>query len=130
LKIYGGTGDGRLGFVIANLMCIKYSINIPIRFYIDTGSTITTLGQVDAQRIGIDYNKLSRSTNPITTANGNIYPHTLPDCAISFGLVGTTLVEFVNSINITQTNPISLLGLDVLRKFAITFEQDRIVLNR
>jgi clan AA aspartic protease (TIGR02281 family) len=113
-------------------MCIKYGINIntPIRFYIDTGSTTTTLGQVDAQRIGIDYNKLSRSTNPITTANGDIYPHILPNCVISFSLAGTTLFEFVNSISVTQTNPISLLGLDVLRKFTITFEQDRIVLNR
>ncbi len=98
--------------------------------HIDTGCSKTTIGQVDAQRIGINYNLLSKSTVPTFTANGPVFPDILPNCGILFNLFGTSLVEYVGDVYVVSTNPISLLGLDVLKKFSIHFVQNSIVLER
>jgi predicted aspartyl protease len=85
---------------------------------------------VDAQRVGINYNLLPKSTVPTFTANGPVFPSILSTCGILFDLFNTSLLEYVGDVNVVSTNPISLLGLDVLKKFSIHFVQNTIVLER
>jgi hypothetical protein len=43
LKIYGGRGRSKLGYVNAYLMCSKPKIDAPIRLFVDTGASRTTI---------------------------------------------------------------------------------------
>ena len=45
MRITGKFGDGGLGYVYANLICLTHNINAVVKFYIDTGSTTTTINQ-------------------------------------------------------------------------------------
>jgi predicted aspartyl protease len=134
LRIRGKFGDGGLGYVSANLICLTYNINAVVKFYVDTGSTTTTINQTDALRIGVPYPILNQSIIPTRTPNGPIYPLILPNCQIFFNFIGTLLLENVGDIHVLpltqQPNPISLLGLDVLKKFNIEFKKDYFVLVR
>jgi len=134
LRIKGKFGDGGLGYVYANLICLTHNINAVVKFYIDTGSTTTTINQKDALRIGIVYPTLNPASIPTKTPSGEIYPLILPNCQILFNLIETLLLEMIGDIHVLpltqQWNPISLLGLDVLKKFDIEFKKDYIVLVR
>ena len=78
----------RHAFVDAILFCPHYSGYRPVRFLLDTGSTVTTLLDIDIVRLGIDCSILNVSTIPRSTANGIVYPHMLPSCSILFEAKG------------------------------------------
>jgi predicted aspartyl protease len=61
MRIYGGRGRGNLGHVNAFLMCPNPEISKPIRFYVDTGASRTTIADRDAIRLGLDYTQLQQS---------------------------------------------------------------------
>jgi predicted aspartyl protease len=130
LKFSGGIGPGGVGFITVNLMCEQYGINAPIRFFVDTGCSVTTIGLMDAQRIGINYNVLTKSLTPTITANGNVFPYILPKCGIFFSLPDALLLEYIGNANVSTTNPISVLGLDILKRFSIRFTMDNVILER
>jgi len=50
-------GRGELGYVNAYLMCSDPEINDPIRLYVDTGASRTTIADRDAIRLGLDYSR-------------------------------------------------------------------------
>jgi hypothetical protein len=146
LRIKCNYGDGGLGFVSANLICLTYNINGVVNFYIDTGASITTINQRDGMRIGVlplpsppllppeSFPSIEKSIIPIRTANGIIYPYILPKCQIVFNLIGTMLLEYIGDIHVLgieqQWNSISVLGLDVLKKFNIEFTKEHLFLVR
>ncbi|MFZ0513853.1 MAG: retropepsin-like aspartic protease [Candidatus Nitrosopolaris sp.] len=134
MRIKGNFGFGGLGYIDANLICARHNINGVVRFYIDTGSTTTTINQTDALRIGIPILLLIPSSNPTHSVSGLIYPHILPDCQILFNFIETILLERIGDVHVLPLTPpwnsISLLGLDVLKKFSIEFKQDHFVLVR
>lgn len=65
MRICGRRGRGNLGYVNAYLMCSKPRINDPVRFYVDTGASHTTIADRDAARLGLDYSQLEESQIPV-----------------------------------------------------------------
>ena len=57
MRICGLRGRGELGYVNAYLMCSDPEINDPIRLYVDTGASRTTIADRDAIRLGLDYSR-------------------------------------------------------------------------
>src|SRR5918912_3457541 len=140
-KIVGDIGIGRLGYVNAIVMSRPNRIYSPIRFCVDTGCSVTIISHLDALRIGLDYsNNKSLQKSDQQTINGvrAFIPYILPDAEILFGSGGTSILEYVGNIHVMpqpppppspattnrandESNQISLLGVDVLKKFTISF---------
>ena len=148
-EIVGDIGIGGLGYVNAILMSRPNRIYSPIRFCVDTGCSITIISHLDALRIGLDYsNNKSLQKSDQQTINGvrAFVPYILPDAEILFNSEGTSILEYVGNIHVMpqppppppattnrandESNQISLLGVDVLKKFTISFSQNNIILDK
>ena len=144
-KIVGDIGIGRLGYVNAIVMSRPNRIYSPIRFCVDTGCSVTIISHLDALRIGLDYsNNKSLQKSDQQTINGvrAFVPYILPDAEILFNSEGTSILEYVGNIHVMpppatttsrandESNQISLLGVDVLKKFTISFSQNNIILGK
>ena len=144
-KIVGDIGIGGLGYVNAILMSRPNRIYSPIRFCVDTGCSVTIISHLDALRIGLDYsNNKSLQKSDQQTINGvrAFVPYILPDAEILFNSEGTSILEYVGNIHVMPppptttssandgSNQISLLGVDVLKKFTISFSQNNIILGK
>jgi hypothetical protein len=142
-KIVGDVGIGGLGYVNAVIMCRSNRIYSPIRFCVDTGCSVTIISHLDALRIGIDYgNNKSMQKSDQRTINGvsAFMPYILSDAEILFNCDGISMLEYVGNIHVMPPSPIttsrsndasnqiSLLGVDVLKRFTITFVQEKIIL--
>jgi predicted aspartyl protease len=126
---------GGLGKVRAGLISKPNKISAPIDFYIDTGATKTTINRIDAARNNIYSANLELSKRPVTTVSGPVLPLILNNCSILFLGAGSVLMEIgdVNVLGLDQpSNPISVLGLDVLKVFSIRFDikNGRVILER
>ena len=144
-EIVGDIGIGGLGYVNAILMSRPNRIYSPIRFCVDTGCSVTIISHLDALRIGLDYsNNKSLQKSDQQTINGvrAFVPYILPDAEILFNSEGTSILEYVGNIHVMpppppatisrandESNQISLLGVDVLKKFTISFSQNNIILG-
>jgi hypothetical protein len=146
--IVGDIGIGGLGYVNAILISRPNSIHSPIRLCVDTGSSVTIISHLDALRIGLDYdNKTLQKSKQQTLLDwvGAFRPYILPDAEILFNSQETSLLEYVGNIHVmpplpsatssktdhksdTTGNQMSLLGIDVLKKFTISFSQNSIIL--
>ena len=144
-KIVGDIGIGGLGYVNAIVMSRPNRIYSPIRFCVDTGCSVTIISHLDALRIGLDYsNNKSLQKSDQQTINGvrAFIPYILPDAEILFNSEGTSILEYVGNIHVMppppatisrandESNQISLLGVDVLKKFTISFSQNNIILGK
>ena len=144
-KIVGDIGMGGLGYVNAVVMSRPNRIYSPIRFCVDTGCSVTIISRLDALRIGLDYgNNRSLQKSDQLTINGvrAFIPYILPRVEILFNSEGTSILEYVGNIHVMppspattsrandETNQISLLGVDVIKKFTISFSQDNIILSK
>lgn len=134
MSIIGGLGTGGLGFVSAYLISEKNSINASVRFYVDTGASKTTISDVDAERVGINYNKLNKSKTFLIGIGAKTHPYVLEDCALSFDFGRSAIIEYVGEIfvleHIDNIERPSLLGLDVLKYYSIHFEPNGIRLQK
>lgn len=144
-KIVGDIGIGGLGYINAIVMSRPNRIYSPIRFCVDTGCSVTIISHLDALRIGLDYsnNKNLQISNQ-QTINGvrAFIPHILPDAEILFNSEGTSILEYVGNIHVMpppstttsrandESNQISLLGVDVLKNYTISFSQNNIILGK
>ena len=143
-KIVGDIGIGGLGYINAILMSRPNRIYSPIRFCVDTGCSVTIISHLDALRIGLDYsNNKSLQKSDQQTINGvrAFIPYILSGAEILFNSEGTSILEYVGNIHVMpppptttsrandESNQISLLGVDVLKKFTISFSQDNIILG-
>ena len=144
-KIVGDIGIGGLGYVNAVVMSRPNRIYSPIRFCVDTGCSVTMISRLDALRIGLDYgDNRSLEKSDQLTINGvrAFIPYILPRAEILFNSEGTSILEYVGNIHVMppspattsrandETNQISLLGVDVIKKFTISFSQDNIILGK
>jgi hypothetical protein len=143
-KIVGDIGIGGLGYVNAILMSRPNRIYSPIRFCVDTGCSVTIISHLDALRIGLDYsNNKSLQKSDQQTINGvrAFMPYILSCAEILFNSEGTSILEYVGNIHVMppptttsrandESNQISLLGVDVLKKFTISFSQNNIILGK
>ena len=142
-RIVGDIGIGGLGYVNAVVMSRLNRIYSPIRFCVDTGCSVTIISRLDALRIGINYdNNRSLQKSEQRTINGvsAFIPYILPGAEILFNSDGASILEYVGNIHVMPpssstiigandaSNQISLLGVDVLKRFTITFIQENIIL--
>ena len=144
-KIVGDIGIGGLGYINAIVMSRHNRIYSPIRFCVDTGCSVTIISHLDALRIGLDYsnNKILQKSYQ-QTINGvrAFIPYILSGAEILFNSEGTSILEYVGNIHVMpppatttsrandESNQISLLGVDVLKKFTISFSQNNIILGK
>jgi hypothetical protein len=144
-KIVGDIGIGGLGYVNAIIMSKSNRIYSPIRFCVDTGCSVTIISHLDALRIGLDYsNNKSLQKSDQQTINGvrAFIPYILPGVEILFNSEGTSILEYVGNIHVMppppitismandESNQISLLGVDLLKKFTISFSHNNIILDK
>jgi hypothetical protein len=145
-KIVGDIGIGRLGYINAIVMSRPNRIYSPIRFCVDTGCSVTIISHLDALRIGLDdySNNKNLQISDQQTINGvrAFIPYILPDAEILFYSEGTSILEYVGNIHVMppppttisrandESNQISLLGVDVLKNFTISFSQNNIILGK
>jgi hypothetical protein len=144
-KIVGDIGIGGLGYINAIVMSRHNKVYSPIRFCVDTGCSVTIISHLDALRIGLDYsNNKSLQKSDQQTINGvrAFIPYILSGAEILFNYEGTSILEYVGNIHVMPPPPtttsrandesgqISLLGVDVLKKFTISFSQDNIILGK
>jgi hypothetical protein len=113
---------------------------------VDTCCSVTIISYLDALRIGLDYsNNRSLQKSDQQTINGvrAFIPYILPGAEILFNSEGTSILEYVGNIHVMQpppktttnrandeSNQISLLGVDVLKMFTISFSQNNIILDK
>jgi aspartyl protease family protein len=115
------TADSRGHFISAGSINGK-----SVRFIVDTGATMISMGQEDAERLGLDY-KAGRKLYT-TTANGRV-----PVYAVSLGAVrvGDVNVYDVEAVVLPMPSMGTiLLGNSFLTRFQMKRENDRMTLDR
>jgi hypothetical protein len=144
LKIYGARGRSKLGYVNAYLICTKPKINAPIRFYVDTGASRTTIADRDAIRLGINYAQLRQSQVPIIGIGcTQIKNYLLRDALVIFHISENSYhIERLPIITVLKHEPQnereraivdqcpSLLGIDVLAKYSTRFTDKKVILEK
>ena len=96
-----------------------------VRFLVDTGATNIAMGQVDADRLGIDYRNSPRSAS--LTANGAV-----PVYRVALGAVSVGDVTVYNVDATVLPSPMShvLLGNSFLTRFQMKRENDKLTLDK
>lgn len=140
MKIEGRYGDSGLAFVSAYLKSRRPVIRGTIRLYIDTGASVTTINDMDAERLGINYSRLPKSTVPYIGIGGrNIESYHVYDCTLLFGDFEKPLIEELDYIVVLKHHDFdskadvhlpSLLGLDVLKRYRIKFTDTKVILKK
>lgn len=117
--------------LIGYLSCDQFSTPRPVRFYIDSGSTITTLLSIDVVRLNLKWSHL-KQTN-CDTAIGPAEPFVLPSAKVILKTIDNQTEQLkpfpLGAINLLppddpcEVYPVqyefafSLLGMDVLKEF-------------
>lgn len=143
MRIYGGRGRGNLGHVNAFLMCPNPEISKPIRFYVDTGASRTTIADRDAIRMGLDYTQLQQSDPALGIGCAFIKTYLLRNVTLVFKVSSSSFhMERLPAVTVLKHEPRneeerrnvdqlpSLLGVDVLEKYSVRFTKKRVILER
>lgn len=96
-----------------------------VEFVVDTGATTVSMGEADADRIGLKYKNNPRYM--VGTANGNV-----PVYKVSLDVVrvGDVQVYNVEAAVLPQAMPFILLGNSFLTRFQMKRENDRLTLDK
>ncbi len=96
-----------------------------VSFLVDTGATWVTLGQAEAQRIGLKAQQGTRVR--MNTANGTVdgYEHRLDKVRL-----GDAEVRDVKAVVLPQPMPFVLLGNSFLTRFQMVRQNDQMTLER
>jgi predicted aspartyl protease len=144
MKIYGGRGRGNLGYVNVYLMCSSPEVNDPVRFYVDTGASRTTIADRDAIRLGLDYDHLEESPHPsVGIGCRNVKTYVIREVALVFDASRNAFhIEKLPVISVLKHEPRdeeerrnvdqipSLLGVDLLEKYSVRFTKTHVVLEK
>jgi aspartyl protease family protein len=95
------------------------------RFMVDTGATMVSMSQADAERIGLNFRDAPRGV--VRTANGDVPAHRVILDSIR---VGDVLVRSVEAVVIPTAMDHVLLGNSFLVRFQMRRENDRMELDR
>lgn len=97
----------------------------PVEFMVDTGATVVSLSQAEADRIGLNYRSGRRGV--ANTANGQVPVHLATLSSIRIGDVQVYNVEAV--VMPAQMDKV-LLGNSFLSRFQLKLENDRMTLDK
>lgn len=101
--------------------------DVPVRFVVDTGATQVVLTKQDAERIGLDPERLP-FTGRANTANGSIATAPVRLDTLDIGPIHDRRVSAVVNGAPMET---SLLGMNYLTRYArVEFNRDKMILER
>ncbi|MFQ6134381.1 MAG: hypothetical protein ACE5KU_01010 [Nitrososphaerales archaeon] len=140
MRIRATRGRGGLWHVVAYVFIVGLETEGDVRLIVDTGCGTTTLSARDAQRLGIDYTSLPRAAEPgIGIAGIPIPCRQLPPSVFVFtddredthamSLDSMELFEPVVDEDGRIIDTPSLLGLDMLNRFSIHFDDNGLYLE-
>ena len=132
-------------FSVETILIIpSFKIGKPIIFIIDTGASQTTINVKDAIVLGIDYRKLKSSPTNVVGIGGSVKTYELPKASLIFNVDNNRQYEeeldsgLVLKKNERIKNPRkltsilrqpSLLGMDILKKYRIRFNNFTAILE-
>ncbi len=140
--ISGKRGKGNLFYVYTNIISPSLDKNALIRFVVDTGASITGIGMIDSIRNDINIFNFEKSDAIASGVGGNLESYILPDCKIMFltedgNDIGHTeeldFIQLFHEPRIFEDGYIpvpSLLGIDILDTFKISFKNDDVILEK
>ncbi len=96
-----------------------------VRFVVDTGATLVSLSQPEADRIGLDYSRGERVT--LNTANGTVSARKLVLQSVRVGAIALDRVEAVVVENLTMP---TLLGMSFLNRMDMRREGQIMTLTK
>jgi predicted aspartyl protease len=135
LSIEGRLISGWLPFITAKFICDQLEINKDILLVVDTGTTTTTINEFDARQMKIDYTKLKRNQDSLGIG-GQAESYLADSAHLYFGegieSVDVKPVKFLR-LHVEQADQErypSLLGMDVLRHYKISFTDSKVILER
>jgi predicted aspartyl protease len=136
LKIVGKLIPGWLPFIYVKFICDQLGINKDILMVVDTGTAITTINEFDAREMKIDYSKLKKNQDSLGIG-GQAKSYFADSCHLYFGegieSVDVQPVRFLKQStveNAIQERYPSLLGMDVLKNYKISFTKSKVILER
>lgn len=136
MTIEGRLISGWLPFIYAKFICDQLQVNRDILLVVDTGTAITTINEFDAREMKIDYSKLTKNQDSLGIG-GSAESYTADSCHLYFGegieSVDVKPVKFLRQINVEKADQErypSLLGMDVLRNYKISFRDSKVILEK
>jgi hypothetical protein len=136
LAIEGQLISGWLPFIYAKFICDQLQVNRDILLVVDTGTAITTINEFDARQMKIDYSKLTKKQDSLGIG-GSAESYTADSCHLYFGKgiesVDVKPTKFLRQINVEKADQErypSLLGMDVLRDYKISFTGSKVFLEK
>jgi len=128
--------SGWLPFIYAKFICDQLQVNMDILLVVDTGTAITTINEFDARQMKIDYSKLTRKQDSLGIG-GSAESYVADSCHLYFGegieSVDVTPVKFLRQLNVDKADQErypSLLGMDVLINYRISFTESKVILEK
>ena len=136
MTIEGRLISGWLPFIYAKFICDQLQVNRDILLVVDTGTAITTINEFDAREMKMDYSKLTKNQDSLGIG-GSAESYTADSCHLYFGegieSVDVKPVKFLRQINVEKADQErypSLLGMDVLRNYKISFRDSKLILEK
>jgi hypothetical protein len=136
VSIEGRLIPGWLPFIFVKFICDQLEINKDILMVVDTGTAITTINEFDARGMKVDYSKLTKNQNSLGIG-GQAESYLAESCHLYFGegieSVDVKPVKFLRQNGVekpTQELYPSLLGMDVLRNYEISFTDSTVILEK
>ena len=127
---------GWLPFIYAKFICDQLQIIRDILLVVDTGTAITTINEFDAREMKIDYAKLTKKQNSLGIG-GSTESYLADSCHLYFGegieSVDVKPVKFLRQRNVEKVDQErypSLLGMDVLKNYKISFTDSKVILEK
>lgn len=141
MRLIGYRGEGNLFFLPVFIRTSRFPNQLfKLKFYVDTGASITAISDTDALANGIPYHDLQMDSMKPTGIVGSINTRILPDCEVIFWLDEAIMysrkwrilriMDRGDPINAKADSRISLLGVDFLQNFRISFQGHRVILEK
>jgi predicted aspartyl protease len=103
---------------------------------VDTGTATTTINEFDARQMKIDYSKLTKNED-LLGIGGSVESYRAESCHLYFGdgieSVDIKPVKFLRQLNVKnpdQQRYPSLLGMDMLKNYKISFTESKVILEK
>lgn len=96
-----------------------------MRFLVDTGATMVSIGAADARRLGIDLSKAQAGYTQTANGTARVYKVTLDTVR-----VGDVTLTNVDGVVLEQDMPAALLGMSFLNRMEMQREGERMVLKK
>ncbi|AWI82164.1 TIGR02281 family clan AA aspartic protease [Parazoarcus communis] len=99
--------------------------NGPIRFLVDTGASVVSIGRSDARRLGIDLTKAEVGSTQTAAGLRKVWRVRLDSVR-----VGTLVLNDVEASVLENDLPLALLGMSFLSRMEMAREGSRLVLRK